>query len=94
MWRNSFCAENLVRRTRRSLSYRCIGYLLCVIVALFLIQQAAAQDNVQALAVDEIGRIPPQHQQANNVKAKQVNGNNNVKGIPVSVSFPRGDYQW
>nr|CAB3267519.1 signal peptide peptidase-like 3 [Phallusia mammillata] len=87
----SCCRCSRQRRSSSFFNMRCVGYLLCLIFVLLLIQQASAQDNVQALAVDEIGRIPPQQQ--NNLRAKQINGNN-VKGIPVSVSFPKGDYQW
>ena len=50
----------------------------------------AAQDNVKILPMGNLNQpLQP------NVKSNQAKNNlDNVKGIPVAVSFPKGDYQW
>ena len=50
----------------------------------------AAQDDVRIIPMNAADQPVPQNGKEN----QQKNSLDNVKGIPVAVSFPKGDYQW
>ena len=56
---------------------------------LFIPTAVLAQDNVHFMSVDNNEAMQP------NLQPNHPNSDlDDIKGIPVAVSFPKGDYQW